>query len=119
MVPLTANVMTACAACRVLTAWIAARSEPVPEFFTFVTDTVMAGSASSFEPAASKAEFPTVLGGIAFNGPLEAQPDHNDALTKLIKVKATPPNTWRRRSSRPFKTLSSRRVDPFRPPSTD
>jgi hypothetical protein len=110
--------MTACAACRALTAWIAARSEPVPESFKFVTATVMAGSAPSFEPAASKAEFPAVLEGIAFSGPLEAQPDHNGALAKLIKVK-TPPNTRRRRNSRPFKTLSSCRVDQLRPPSTD
>ena len=67
MVPLTENVMTARAACRVLTAWIAARSEPAPESFTFVTAMVMAGSAPSFEATASKAESPTVLGGIAFN----------------------------------------------------
>lgn len=98
MVPLAANVMTACAACRAFTAWIAARSEPAPESFTFVTAMVLAGSA------------PSVFVGIAFTGPLEAQPDKNDA---LINVKAAAANTWPR-SLRRFKILSSRRVDPFR-----
>jgi len=110
MVPLAANVMTACAACRMLAAWMAARSEPAPESFTFVTAMVVAGSAPSFEATASKVEFPTVFGGIAFNGALEAQPDKNNA---LINVKPAAANTWPR-SLRRFKTLSSSRVDSFR-----
>jgi len=111
MVPFAVNAMAARAACRALTAWIAARSEPAPASFTFVTAMVTAGNPPSFEATASAAGFPTVSEGIAFNGPLEAQPDHSDA---LMNVKAAAANTWRR-SSKLFKKTLLKRAGPFRP----